>query len=143
MTDQTLHSDLRAPSIPPLRAHAHAQKWKNTTHTPAPWTSTSIPVSIPRPIKAARLARLPTASRSAALAHARRECADLSCASGRDETAALDDGVGMPPGPVGDEEVLYSFDEKESPASSLGLDGLVDKAERHFVERETERIVRA
>ena len=59
------------------------------------------------------------------------------------EREALDDGVGLPPGvPVGDESIFYTFDSDASPASSLGLDGLVDKAEVHFKERETERIVR-
>lgn len=57
---------------------------------------------------------------------------------------ALHDGVLLAPGvPVGDEAIFYTFDNNSSPASSLGLDGLVDKAERHFAERETERIVRA
>lgn len=71
------------------------------------------------------------------------ECSDLTCATWRGKEA-LDDGVGMPPGvPVGDESIFYTFDNDSSPASSLGLDGLVDKAELHFKERETERLVRA
>lgn len=43
---------------------------------------------------------------------------------------------------TGDEELLYSFDKEASPSSSLGLDGLVNKAEEHFRSRETEKIVR-
>ncbi|KFY79722.1 hypothetical protein V498_08908, partial [Pseudogymnoascus sp. VKM F-4517 (FW-2822)] len=139
MSDQTLHSDLRSPSIPPLRAHARAAKWRHTTTTPTPglhWTS-SAPIStpIPRPSKQPRITRGPLpSSKGAAMSHALRECADQSC--------AWDDRAHVRPGePVGDEAVFYSFDH-ESPASSLGLDGLVDRAERHFVERETERIVR-
>jgi hypothetical protein len=71
------------------------------------------------------------------------ECADTSCAHGEGELEAMYDGVLLPPGvPRGDEEVFYTYDSNSSPASSLGLDGLVDKAEKHFAERETERIVR-
>ncbi|KFZ20971.1 hypothetical protein V502_02959 [Pseudogymnoascus sp. VKM F-4520 (FW-2644)] len=147
MTDPTLHSDLRAPSVAPRRAHAQAQKWKHTTQTvPTHWTA-SAPIStpIPRPQKQPRITRGPIPSRGTALAHAKMECADLSCGvMGWGEREALDDGVGLPPGvPVGDESIFYTFDSDASPASSLGLDGLVDKAELHFKERETEKIVRA
>lgn len=54
----------------------------------------------------------------------------------------FDYGIGASAPTSGDEGVLYSFDREASPASSLGLGGLVEKAEQHFRARETERIVR-
>ncbi|OBT86793.1 hypothetical protein VE02_04248 [Pseudogymnoascus sp. 03VT05] len=153
MTDTTtLHSDLRAPSVPPRRAHAQAEKWKHTVQLiPSHWTSSStfppsssISTPIPRPQKQPRITRGPLPSRGTAMAHAWMECADTSCGTGEGDLEAMYDSVGLPPGvPTGDEEVFYTYDSASSPASSLGLDGLVDKAEKHFAERETERIVRA
>ncbi|OBT74372.1 hypothetical protein VF21_06806 [Pseudogymnoascus sp. 05NY08] len=146
----TLHSDLRAPSVPPRRAHAQAEKWKHTVQLiPSHWTSTStspsaaISTPIPRPQKQPRITRGPIPSRGTAMAHAWMECADTSCSHPSADLEAMYDSVGLPPGvPRGDEAIFYTFD-NSSPASSLGLDGLVDKAEKHFKERETERIVRA
>ncbi|OBT69158.1 hypothetical protein VE03_02014 [Pseudogymnoascus sp. 23342-1-I1] len=150
MTDQTiyadLHSDLRSPSVPPRRAHAQAQKWRHTTTTPSThWTSTATPPTapIPRPSKPACTPRFPSPPRSTTLAYARMECADQSCVRGYFETCALDDNGWMPAGvPMGDEAIFFSF-ERDSPAGRMGLDGLVDRAEERFRERETERIVRA
>ncbi|KFY79526.1 hypothetical protein V499_01501 [Pseudogymnoascus sp. VKM F-103] len=149
MTSATLHSDLRASSVAPRRAHAQAEKWRHTVQTiPTHWTSTTSSTALttptPRPQKQPRITRGPIPSRGTALAHAWMECADTSCSSTSGDLEAMYDSVGLPPGvPVGDEAVFYTYDSEASPASSVGLDGLVEKAERHFRERETERIVRA
>ena len=43
---------------------------------------------------------------------------------------------------AGDAGVLYSYDEDASPASSLGLESLVDAAEGRFREKEVEKLVK-
>lgn len=44
--------------------------------------------------------------------------------------------------PPADAGVLYSFDAPTAPRKSIGLDNLVEKAERDFLSRETDKIVR-
>lgn len=44
--------------------------------------------------------------------------------------------------PPADADVLYSFDAPTAPRKSIGLDSLVEKAERDFLSRETDKIVR-
>lgn len=47
-----------------------------------------------------------------------------------------------PRNPPADGGVLYSFDAPTAPRKSIGLDNLVEKAERDFLSRETDKIVR-
>jgi hypothetical protein len=74
--------------------------------------------------------------------HARLECGDDDAALHPSAVPPLDHDtlVGVPV--AGDEDIVYSFDAKASPASSLGLDNLVDAAEKHFKTRELEKIVK-
>jgi hypothetical protein len=48
---------------------------------------------------------------------------------------------GMSRSDGGDSGVLFSFDNVKSPAAKVGLDALVDEAEREWERRETERVV--
>ncbi len=68
--------------------------------------------------------------------HARLEAAD--------DSVPFNEGI-SPSGSdnVGDEGVFFSFDADASPASSLGLDSLVDRAETMHREKVTEKLVKA
>jgi hypothetical protein len=44
--------------------------------------------------------------------------------------------------PPPDADILYSFDAPTAPREAVGLDNLVEKAEKEFMSREIDRIVR-
>jgi hypothetical protein len=59
---------------------------------------------------------------------------------------SLSDLIPSSPGasrkPAPDAGILYSFDASSTPREAVGLDSLVEKAEKEFASRETDRIVR-
>lgn len=129
------HNDMRSSSRDSKRDRDQRSKWK---HTPPPADATlGIPaMPFARPMQRRKIKwshnRGPHTSNGVMNHHAKMESQDRT-QPGDEDVDAPGEGV---------DGVMYSFDREASPAGEVELDGLVDRAEVRFVERETERIVK-